>query len=166
MARGFDRLRASTNPTNKPMRKSNNAQKAKIHIARQELSLTDVEYEGLLAGFGVESSRDLSFSQADELLAELKRRGWTPKPAKRKNRSAGRDKGWGTNKYEYLRPRPGYMADPKQLRKIEAMWRDIANKPTDESLEKFVERLTKIKKLEWLHKKHARAVLTALKAMK
>jgi hypothetical protein len=123
-----------------------------------------VEYEGLLAGFGVESSRDLSYSQADELLSELQRRGWTPKTTK--SNAANREKhGWGKAKYEYLRPRPGYMADPRQLRKMEAMWRDIANKPGDDSLEKFVERQTGIKKLVWLHKKHAVSVITALKAM-
>lgn len=145
------------------------AQKAKIHIAKKELSLTDVEYEGLLSGFGVSSSRDLSYGQAEELLKVLRERGWSPKgkSEKGKVKSGGRTRhGWGKNKYEYLRPRPANMADPKQLRKIEAMWRDVARNPGDASLEQFVERQTGIKKLLWLEKKHAKAVLTALKEMK
>lgn len=153
----------------KPMRKSDNTQKTKIHIAKQELNLTDVEYDGLLAGYGVESSRDLSYSQAEELLAELKKRGWTPKPRKRKRKSTTpipqKDKGWGKNKYEYLKPRPGYMAEPIQLRLVEVLWRIVARNPSDQALAEFVLRQTKIRKLEWLRKTHVRAVLCALQDM-
>ncbi|WP_020403772.1 regulatory protein GemA [Gracilimonas tropica] len=150
---------------------ANQAQKAKIHIAKKELKLTDIAYEGMLAKYGVSTSRDLSYSEAEELLLDMQAQGWEPK--RKMNKGTTRH-GWGRHKYEYLRPRPANMADPKQLRKIEAMWRDIARNKSDESLEQFVERQTRpinqpgsgVKKLVWLTKEHARAILTALKEMK
>lgn len=131
---------------------------AKIHIARKELQLSDDNYYAILAGFGVASSKDLTPQQVNELMSIFRRLGWKQKQAP--------PTGWGKQKYEYLRPRPADMADPRQLRMIEAVWRDVATSAGDASLEQFIERQTGIRKLPWLKKEHARAVLTALKNMK
>lgn len=150
---------------------SNYAQKAKIHIARKELNLSEQNYRDILSGFGVQSCKDLNFRQAEELIKLFKEMGWKPKPKKRRATSqalepaSGKDKGWGKQKYEYLKPRPGYMAAPIQLRLAEVLWRIVARNPSDAALETFVLRQTKIKKLEWLHKKHICAVLCALQDM-
>ncbi|MEX1120895.1 MAG: regulatory protein GemA [Balneolales bacterium] len=144
---------------------SNQAQKAKIHIAKKELNLSEENYRAILSGFGAESSTDLNFQQAEELIKIFKEMGWKPKPKKRKQPAARVDKGWGKEKYEYLEPRPGYMAAPVQLRLAEVLWRIVARNPSDAALEKFVHRQTKIKKLEWLKKKHVCAVLCALQDM-
>lgn len=55
---------------------------AKIHIAKKELAMTDDTYRAMLHGLaGVRSARDLSETQALNVLAHLKRCGWKPKGA-------------------------------------------------------------------------------------
>jgi len=75
-----------------------NTQKAKIHIAKAELQLTEDDYRSILEGFGVESSKNLSEKKADELIAYFKQLGWTPK-IKNKKWLEGADprikKAWG-----------------------------------------------------------------------
>lgn len=140
---------------------ANNSQKAQLHILKEQLGMSDDEYREALSAYGVSSSADpdFSFRDAVELIktfrAELAAR----------QGSKGYH-GWGKDKYEYLRPRPANMADPKQLRKLEAMWRDIADNPSDKALQEFVYRLTKKRNIVWLEKPDARAVLSALKNMK
>lgn len=139
-------------------------QLARIHILKKKAGLSDDEYRAMLGSFGAgvneqgePSSKYLSDEQAEALigLLEEQSRGLT-----------GYDiPGWGKEKYEYLRGRPGGFAQPQQLRKIEAIWRDKARNPGDGALLRFVERQTGIKRLEWLKSEHAKAVLTALKHM-
>lgn len=140
-----------------------NKQKAQIHILKDELGLTEDEYRAMLAGYGVSSSADDDFTirKAADFINILRR-----EKAARENVGAGGYHGWGKNKYEYLRPRPANMADPKQLRKIEAMWRDLADNPSDAALERFLYRQTGIKNIVWLEKPHAKAVLVAEEEMK
>lgn len=148
------------------MKPANNAQKAKLHIAKAELKLSREEYEAFMAPYGVSSSKDLSFHQAQELLETFKNHGWKPKPKKRPaQHSSSRDQGWGAHKYEYLRPRPEEMADPIQLRLAEVLWRIVARNPSDEALLGFVHRQTKVKNLTWLTKKQICAVLCGLQDM-
>lgn len=136
-------------------------QKAQIHIIKDQLGLSRDEYEALLGSYGVASSADPDFgvSDAEDLIGTLRRELNARQGAKQYH-------GWGKNKYEYLRPRPANMGDPKQLRKIEAMWRDIARNPGDSALEKFIQRQTGKRNIVWLEKDDTRAVLTALKTMK
>lgn len=63
---------------------ANKGQLAKIHIAKAELGLTQEDYLSILSGFGVESSKDLDNSKADELIKHLKKLGWQPKIKKKK----------------------------------------------------------------------------------
>lgn len=137
---------------------------ARIHILKKELGLDEENYRIQLGAYGAPlnkkgqpSSAGFTDREADRFIAALERQ---LKGKKTKGH------GWGSNKYEYLRPRRGDMGDPKQLRKIEGIWREIARNPSDEALEKFLERQTGIKKIIWLKKPHVSAVLTALKAMK
>ncbi len=145
---------------------------ARIHILKKELGLSDDNYRIQLGAYGapinkkgVPSSAGFSDKEADRFIAALERQ--------KKGAKVSRH-GWGKNKYEYLRPRASYMADPKQLRNIEGIWREIADNTSDQALESFVERQTRrngkkgtgIRKLIWLEKKHVNSVLTALKKMK
>lgn len=137
----------------------NRASLAKIHIARKEMGLSEEQYRDLLGQrYGVASSKELNESQAADLLVAFAAMGWKP--------AGGKRWGWGKQRYEELAGRPGYFAAPHQLRKIEAVWRDVARNPSDEALEAFIERQTGIKRLIWLHQEHVVPVLTALKMMK
>lgn len=133
---------------------------ARIHILKKEAGLDDEQYRTLLGGYGVASSKE--FSNEDARRFENFLEDYI-------NRNSGKGMpvpGWGKNKYEYLRGRRGDFADPKQLRKIEAMWRDIARNKSDEALEQFLRRQTDVKNITWLKKKHIEPVLIALRSMK
>lgn len=133
---------------------------ARIHILKSEAGLDDDQYRVLLRGYGVESSKEFTDKQARTFAEFLE--GYI-------GRNSGNGKpvpGWGKNKYEYLRGRPGDFAEPQQLRKIEAIWRDVARDKSDAALEKFLRRQTGIKNITWLKKKDVEPVLVALKAMK
>lgn len=140
---------------------ANNAQKAQIHILKDQLGLDRNQYEGMLAAYGVSSSADpdFSFAKAQSLIRTMRKE----LNARERNEH---DQGWGKNKYEYLRPRPAGFADPKQLRKIEAMWRDLARDPSDAALANFLERQTGIREITWLKHEHAVAMICAEDAMK
>jgi hypothetical protein len=66
----------------------------KIKIAQKELGLDDLTYRLTLnTYFGAKSCKDLTESQADELLKEFGARGWVPKKGKgASRRSPGRRK--------------------------------------------------------------------------
>ena len=96
---------------------------AKIHIAKKQLGLSELNYRDLLRGVtGKESARDINNYQAAMVLAELKKLGWKEK--KRKPQPG--DGQLKKLKYDDLANRLG-MATPKQLRMIEAMWMTGSN---------------------------------------
>ena len=65
---------------------------AKAHIAKKYLCLSDADYRHVLNyNFGVESSRDLSDGQLNDLLSLFKEKGWQPKP-KGKPTDSARDR--------------------------------------------------------------------------
>lgn len=140
---------------------------AKIHIAKKALALTDEQYRDMLTDrYGVASSKDLSDAQCTDLLAAFEELGFKPsRLSRRPNDRAGNT---GKQKYEYLTGAQGrshWFATPRQLRMVEAAWRDLARDPSDEALQAFVERQTGIKILVWLTKDKVTAVLTAMKYM-
>lgn len=67
------------------MTRPTRAQFAKIHIAKKELpGMDDGAYREILRDrFGAASSKDLTRDQAEELIAEFKARGWTPRTARK-----------------------------------------------------------------------------------
>jgi len=108
----------------------------KVHIAKKQLNLSDKTYREMLSGYGVVSSKDLTFDQAADLLSKLEVAGWKPTGA---NPPEGVDKSkWGKNKYEDLRGRGEEFAAPQQLRMIEAKWKDVTGKNPENGLNKFL----------------------------
>lgn len=51
---------------------------AKIHIAKQQLSLTDDEYELIIGGFKATSAAELTIPQLERLVKYLQKLGWKP----------------------------------------------------------------------------------------
>lgn len=137
---------------------------AKIHIAKKALKLDDIEYRGLLSVYDCESSKDLTDTQAYDLLLRFEKLGWQPTPSKPRS-------GRGKLRFEHLRSRGKGFAKPAQLRKIEAIWREIARDKSDQALAHFIERQTAksnqvgISNIEWLKDHHAHTVLSALQRM-
>ncbi|QQS35750.1 MAG: DUF1018 domain-containing protein [Ignavibacteriales bacterium] len=152
------------------MEKANNRQKWFIHDARKFFGLSSADYESLLGGYGVKSAKDLSYKDAEDMLAKLQERGWTPpekktdtvKPVSRSVELYG----WGKKKYEALRKRGYPYPEPQKLRMIEALWKDLARNKSDESLQRFIENLTGISDITMLYDEHAKIVITALQSMK
>lgn len=64
---------------------------AQIHIAKQQLGLSDDEYRAILARVaGVSSAKQLTNRNVGNVLAEFRRLGFVPKPAKKAGRKAPR----------------------------------------------------------------------------
>jgi hypothetical protein len=51
---------------------------AKIHVARKQLGLDDDQYEAVLRGFKVTSSKDMTIPQLEQLVKYFKRLGFRP----------------------------------------------------------------------------------------
>jgi phage gp16-like protein len=137
---------------------------AKIHVAKKQLDLGEDEYRGLIAGATngkAESCKDCNKSELEQILQLMERRGFTPivkTPAEKpkvKLSPRTRDKAEG---------------DHEQIDKIRAMWIDLANKGivrnrSEDAVQAFAKRLTKVDRLEWLNPKQCSTVLAALNAM-
>ena len=135
---------------------------AKIHVCLNELGWSEDRYRDTLFGaFGVSSKTMLSLEQLDEYIQLLRLemvQAGVLDPSEVKW-------GWGARKYESLKGRPGDYATPRQLRKIEATWREVARNPSDEALQAFIKRQAKVDHIVWLKKDHVEPVLVALEAM-
>lgn len=147
---------------------ADNRQKAKIHIAKKELTLDDEMYRHILNDrYRKSSSKDLSYSQAEDLIRHFKRLGWKA----RKGSGQGsvvrgqkeKEKG---GKYDNLGNRPG-MASPGMLRKIEAIWAEVSYSPNlAKSLRGFLWSRFAVSDIIWLDMSTARAVIESLKSIK
>lgn len=122
---------------------------AKVHIAKKDLKLTDENYRAIMARItGRSSSAECSERQLEQLLAEFRRQGWTPKPGK-----GG-----------------GKPSDKPYVRKIYALWREAGivgavDNASKEALRAFVTRQTGKSAPEFLAASEANKVSEALKAM-
>jgi hypothetical protein len=128
---------------------------ALIHIAKQDLGLSDADYRALLHGAtGIYSCKDMNINQLNATLRAFENLGW-----KRKiKRSAGKK----------VRKFDPTQNDPR-LKKIWKLWyrlcdAGLANRSA-KSLNKFIKRQTGIEKMEWLEQdKDFIAVIEALKS--
>lgn len=66
--------------------KQRNGLLAMVHIAKKDLSLNPGEYEAILGGFKVKSSRELSIPQLERLTKYLQKLGWKPLARRHKAR--------------------------------------------------------------------------------
>jgi hypothetical protein len=134
----------------------------KIHTLLSKLKMPDDEYRYLLSDYWVETSKKLSYSEAQELIGKLEKiaveKGVWSQYGNR-----------GKRRYEDLKDRHG-MASPKQLRKIEAMWKDVSyTHKQDErarALRKFIFRIAGVDDMRMLESKQASKIIEALQNMK
>ncbi len=120
---------------------------AKVHIAKKDLGLADENYRAILVRItGRESSRDCTERQLEQLLAEFRRLGWTPKKGK------------------------ASISDRPYVRKIYALWKEAGivgtvGNASKEALRSFVERQTGRSAPEFCTPAEANKVSEGLKAM-
>ena len=135
------------------------AQIKKIHTLKNVLQLDDDLDVDMLMSFGVQSSKNLTTTEAGIFLEILEEK------AVLTNKWEVRNK-----KYEELKSRDEDMATPAQLRMIEAMWREVCYVDSPEfakqSLRKFIQNKFKIADIKFLTKKKAVKVIRSISAMK
>jgi len=130
-----------------------------IHTLKGVMGMGDEDYRAMLQEFaGVASSKNLTWRQADELIADMQR----------KTGKQVQEKAEFKTRHNSLAKRPG-MATPPQLRKIEAIWVEVSKADGPENrakaLRAFIERVAKVSDLRFLDRTGASAVITALEAM-
>ena len=123
---------------------------AKIHIALNELGLTEENYRDILRWkFKAKSAKELTQRQVTVLLNYFRSKGWRPKPPK--NAKSGTR-----------------MAHDPQSRKIRALWitmhkEGIIKNPSELALARYVKRMTGVDRLEWCSAAHKYRLIEALK---
>lgn len=139
-----------------------------IHTIKGALCIDDDVYRGLLAGFGVESSKDLRDAQAELLLRDLEQKAiaagvWKKKEQPKAGRRPGnikRPEGQGRKDYERV-------SRAKQLQKIEALL-TVGKRPwayADALAEKICRTRDKmpIKRVAWVPTNQLYKIITALR---
>ena len=130
----------------------------KIHTLKNLLCIDNDLYIDMLMSFGVQSSKNLTFTEANILLEILEEKAvaqnlWVKQP----------------KKYESLK-RNENMASSAQLRMIESLWREIAyinnDKFSKSSLRKFLKNKFKIDDIMFLTKTKATKVIQGIMAIK
>lgn len=129
-----------------------------IHALKNRLGLTDEEYREFILinsdGWKM-SSKELSYWEAERIIQKLKaiaiKAGvWEERP----------------KKYEDLEGRYG-MATPRQIRKIEAMWEEIARaRDKKRALRRLLEKKFGVSDVKWLEKWQIPKVIKMLEAMR
>lgn len=138
----------------------NRSQIIKIHIAKQQLGLTDDEYRDILSAFvtykgsAAQSCKDLSEAQAEVLLNRFKSLGWQEK---RKNKVL---------EYEELWKRDPKFANPKQLRMIKGLWKSKSREKTDRALNSFIYRIAERSDITMILKTDVQKIVKAIRSLK
>jgi phage gp16-like protein len=113
---------------------------AKIHIAKKEMTLSDYAYRDILSlHFQVSSASKLNDKQAVVLLNIFRAKGWQPK--KGHATTGGKRKGG-----DFITIKPGPAA--KQQRKILAMWHQLGYGM--DNLHARCQRQFAVDRFEWL----------------
>ncbi|MDH3997593.1 MAG: regulatory protein GemA [Desulfuromonadales bacterium] len=146
-----------TSPTEAPITKQ---QIKMIHTLKSAMKMAEETYRGALwEAFGVDSSKDLTISQAESVVryfeAEAIKQGVWEQRSRERNHDA-------------LKNRPGY-ATPAQLSYIEGLWKivsraDDANE-RERRLRTFLMRQAKVHDLRFLKTADASKVICALQEM-
>lgn len=139
---------------------SSSKQRQLIGYFRKLLGIDSDTYYEIISNFGVESSKELTYSDAEQLLQDLKKQAV----------NMGKFELQKSNyeKYNTLSGRFG-MGTPKQLRKINVMWKQVSRQPTEELKEKalnvFLKRITGKERMNFLTQSDVSKVIKAIEKM-
>lgn len=126
-----------------------------IHVAKTKLNISDDNYRELLHSFGVVSSKELSQSEAIELLNVLNKLGFEYKKNTKKK------------KVDYRKPAriTKEWATQRQINFIAGLWAEKSREKDVTSLDRFCKRITGIDKVEWLRKEHVQRIILAIQSL-
>lgn len=136
---------------------STSKQRQLIGFFRKSLKLDEDVYREMLSYYGVQSSKELFYPDAQELLNNLKDKAigmglYEPKKLKYENMYRGCG-----------------MATPKQLRYLEYLWSTVSNQPTLElkqkALNRFIRPITKKDHIKFLTQNDVSMVIKAIETM-
>jgi uncharacterized protein (DUF2267 family) len=135
-------------------------QSIKIHTLKGKLGLTDEEYRLRLTDYWVPSCKDLTYNEANDFINKLTAEAI----------SKGVWKSYtGKKKYDDLGKRKGF-ASPRQLRMIEAMWKDVSYThdagKRQTALRRFLFRIAGVDDLKFLPSDKVQKIINALQHMK
>lgn len=124
------------------------AKLAKIHIAKKELALSEEAYRDILwLNFKVESAKELTEQQAQELINLFKAKGWVPK--------VDGPRGQRKSEGQFIEIKPGPAA--RQQRKVLALWHELGYDMT--KLHTRVKKQFGVDRFEWLEDGQALHIL-------
>jgi len=125
-----------------------------IHIAKDDVGLTDDAYRALLGGAaGVNSAAKIEFEyQFNDIMKAFEKLGFksTPRYGGKKIRPQWADQWGGTG---------------DQRAKIEVMWKSLARNKSEKALRAFIKRIAHVDHPRFLTTELARKVILALEAM-
>jgi len=131
-----------------------------IHALKGRLGLDDATYRALLEGYGVESSKLLSVERARDLIDRLTAQAvatgvWDDGHTQ----SVPREHGYGKR-----------YATPRQVAKIEAMWKDVSRATNyddrKKALRSFIDNHFHIARIEWLPFEVVPKIIRTLESMR
>lgn len=125
---------------------SRNKMIAKIKIGQKQINMDDDQYRDMLEDrYDKRSAAELNAKELADCIEHMERLGaaYTPRPQKK-------------------------LADDPQARKIRSLWLELADmgavrNRSEEALEAYVKRQTRVEKLEWLSGAEASNVIESLK---
>ena len=136
-------------------------QRQMIGYFRKLLKLDDDTYRDMLSGFGVNSSLQLEYNDANSLIDVLK--------ANAVKMGFYEPKLNNYQKYENLKNRPRGMATPAQLKLINVLWKSVSTKETDAqkeiALNRFIHNITGKNHIHFLEQDDVKKVIKAIKTM-
>ncbi len=136
-------------------------QRQMIGILRKKLNLDDDTYRELLSEYGVNSSLQLEYNDANSLIDSLR--------ANAIKMGVYEPKLNNYQKYENLKNRPRGMATPAQLRLINVLWKNVSVKETDAqkeiALNRFIHNITGKSHIHFLEQEDVKKVIKAIKTM-
>lgn len=145
--------------------KSSSKQRQMIGYFRKVLGLSDDLYHDILWTWGVDTSKDLTASQAELLLKQLKEKAIGEGKYEPKARYKAQK--WKYNNYI---DRDEIMASPAQLRMIEGLWFEVSTQTNDtdreHALNKLCQRITGKARIIFLTKPEVSKLIKALNSMK
>lgn len=125
-----------------------NKKVALIHVAKNQLHLSDTQYRKLLAAAGgVRSSKELDDAGFNEIMRAFTMLGFKSNLAR-----------------ATFGDRPG-MATPPQVARIRALWEKYAGRYDEREISHWLEHFFGVSTLRFMDRDSAAKVLTALKAM-
>ncbi len=125
-----------------------------IHTLVHKLGMDDAAYRQMLIdNFRVNSSKSLTFAQAKILISKLK--SASPRAESRGERIL---------KYDDLANRHGYMASPRQLRLIEALWmtNPAVKEKTELAMNHFIGRIAGVSHVRFVEKRQVNKIINAI----